>query len=131
MYYAGLRPEEAIAVTLADCRLPSAGWGRLVLHRTLPQAGKRWADTGLNHDERGLKNRRPGDTRMVPLPPHLVAMWRESVTTFGTADDGRLLFSDAATSSATPPTTTSGAKPAPSPCHLPSPPPRSPSALTT
>ncbi|MFE1344383.1 tyrosine-type recombinase/integrase [Streptomyces sp. NPDC058757] len=94
MYYAGLRPEEAVAVTLPDCRLPSSGWGRLVLHRTLPQAGKRWTDTGLNHDERGLKNRRPGDTRVVPLPPHLVAMWRESVTTFGTADDGRLFFSE-------------------------------------
>jgi integrase len=41
MYYPGLRPEEAIAVTLPDCRLPSTGWGRLDLHRTLPQAGRR------------------------------------------------------------------------------------------
>ncbi|MFD5884527.1 tyrosine-type recombinase/integrase [Streptomyces sp. NPDC060334] len=94
MYYAGLRPEEAVAVALPDCRLPSTGWGRLILHRTLPQAGKRWTDTGENHDERGLKNRPPGDTRVVPLPPHLVAMWRESVATFGTADDGRLFFSE-------------------------------------
>ncbi|MEU8522219.1 hypothetical protein [Streptomyces sp. NPDC048577] len=94
MYYAGLRPEEAIAVALPDCRLPSAGWGRLIVHRTLPQAGKRWTDTGEYHDERGLKNRRPGDTRVVPLPPHLVRLWRESVTTFGTAEDGRLFFSE-------------------------------------
>ncbi|MER6999209.1 hypothetical protein [Streptomyces sp. NPDC000410] len=94
MYYAGLRPEEAVAVTLPDCRLPTRGWGRLVLHRTLPQAGKRWTDTGQNHDERGLKNRRPGDTRVVPLPPQMVRLWRESVTTFGTAEDGRLFFSE-------------------------------------
>ncbi|MCP3756972.1 site-specific integrase [Streptomyces sp. TBY4] len=94
MYYAGLRPEEAIAVALPDCRLPRTGWGRLIVHRTLPQAGKRWTDTGLYHDERGLKNRPPGETRVVPLPPHLVALWRESVTTFGTADDGRLFFSE-------------------------------------
>lgn len=94
MYYAGLRPEEAVAVALPDCRLPTTGWGRLIVHRTLPQAGKRWTDTGQYHDERGLKNRPPGETRVVPLPPHLVALWRESVTTFGTADDGRLFFTE-------------------------------------
>ncbi|MFE4669708.1 site-specific integrase [Streptomyces sp. NPDC056716] len=94
MYYAGLRPEEAVAVELPDCRLPTTGWGRLVLHRTRPQAGKRWTDTGEFHDERGLKNRPPGDTRVVPLPPHLVAMWREHVTTFGTAEGGRLFFTE-------------------------------------
>ncbi|MFD3676452.1 tyrosine-type recombinase/integrase [Streptomyces sp. NPDC058613] len=94
MYYAGLRPEEAIAVALPDCRLPQTGWGRLIVHRTLPQAGKRWTDTGDYHDDRGLKNRPPGETRVVPLPPHLVTLWRESVTAFGTADDGRLFFSE-------------------------------------
>ncbi|MFE1246804.1 tyrosine-type recombinase/integrase [Streptomyces sp. NPDC058741] len=94
MYYAGLRPEEAVAVALPDCRLPRTGWGRLILHRTRPQAGKRWTDTGEFHDERGLKNRPPGETRVVPLPPHLVAMWREHVATFGTADDGRLFFTE-------------------------------------
>jgi integrase len=94
MYYAGLRPEEAVAVALPDCRLPRSGWGRLIAHRTLPQAGKRWTDTGKYHDERGLKNRPPGETRVVPLPPHLVALWRESVQTFGTADDGRMFFSE-------------------------------------
>ncbi|MFE3857916.1 hypothetical protein ACFXPN_43100 [Streptomyces griseorubiginosus] len=31
---------------------------------------------------------------MVPLPPHLVALRRESVTGFGTADDGLLFFSE-------------------------------------
>lgn len=94
MYYAGLRPEEAIAVSLPDCRLPRTGWGRLIVHRTLPQAGERWTDTGHYHEERGLKNRPPGETRVVPLPPHLVTLWRESVTTFGTAGDGRLFFSE-------------------------------------
>jgi hypothetical protein len=41
---------------------------------TPSQAGKRWTDTGRYHDERGLKNRPPGETRVVPLPPHLVAL---------------------------------------------------------
>lgn len=38
MYYAGLRPEEAVAVALPDRRLPATGWGRLIAHRT-PAAG--------------------------------------------------------------------------------------------
>lgn len=94
MYYAGLRPEEAVAVTLPDCVLPAEGWGRVILHITRPQAGKKWTDTGNLHDERGLKSRPPGDTRPVPLPPELVALWRDSLDTFGTADDGRLFFNE-------------------------------------
>lgn len=94
MYYAGLRPGEVVAVTLPDCDLPAEGWGTAILHSTRPQAGKRWTDTGQLHDERGLKGRPPGDTRPVPLPPGLVALWTESIQTFGTADDGRLFFNE-------------------------------------
>ncbi|MBT2455332.1 tyrosine-type recombinase/integrase [Streptomyces sp. ISL-86] len=94
MYYAGLRPAEAVAVALPDCVLPAEGWGQVTLHRTLPQAGTRWTDTGRVHDERGLKNRPAGDTRLVPLPPQLVALWREHIDTFGTAGDGRLFFNE-------------------------------------
>lgn len=94
MYYAGLRPEEAVAVTLPDCVLPAEGWGRVILRITRPQAGKKWTDTGRLHDECGLKGCPPGDTRPVPLPPELVAQWRESVHTFGIADDGRLFFNE-------------------------------------
>jgi integrase len=97
MYYAGLRPEEAVAVALLDCTLPTSGWGRLVLHRTRPQAGKKWTDSGQNHDDRGLKSRPPGDVRIVPIPPPLVSIWRDSVQTFGTAPDGRLFFTERGT----------------------------------
>ncbi|GCB43198.1 hypothetical protein [Streptomyces sp. NL15-2K] len=81
-------------MTLPDCLLPTEGWGRVTLHITRPQAGKKWTDTGRLHDERGLKDRPPGETRPVPLPPELVALWRESIDTFGTADDGRLFFNE-------------------------------------
>ncbi|SCK59343.1 hypothetical protein H180DRAFT_05695 [Streptomyces sp. WMMB 322] len=94
MYYAGLRPEEAAGVVVTDCVLPTSGWGRLVVNRALPQVGKKWTDNGRRHDERGLKNRPAGETRVVPLPPHLVALWRESINTFGVADDGRLFFTE-------------------------------------
>ncbi len=30
----------------------------------------------------------------MPIPPHLVAVLREHLATFGTADDGRLFFSE-------------------------------------
>lgn len=94
LYYAGLRPAEAVAVCEADCGLPQRGWGEVVLHRTLPPAGKKWTGTGQAHDVRGLKSRPPGDARMVPLPPQLVAIWRQSLDTFGIADDGRMFFNE-------------------------------------
>ncbi|MFF6871291.1 tyrosine-type recombinase/integrase [Streptomyces sp. NPDC012450] len=94
MYYAGLRPAEAVAVTLPDCDLPATGWGTAVLHATRPSVGKKWTDSGRNHDLRGLKSRPPSDTRVVPLPPELVRLWRQSVDTFGTADGGRLFFNE-------------------------------------
>ncbi|MER5752608.1 site-specific integrase [Streptomyces sp. NPDC002088] len=94
MYYAGLRPAEAAGVSLPNCVLPAEGWGQVTVHRTLPQAGKRWTDTGRAHDERGLKGRPADDARSVPLPPELVALWRASIDAFGTADDGRLFFNE-------------------------------------
>lgn len=94
MYYAGLRPAEAVAVSPPDCDLPAAGWGSAVLHATRPSAGKKWTDSGRNHVLRGLKSRPPSDTPAVPLPPELVRLWRESVDTFGTAEGGRLFFNE-------------------------------------
>ncbi|MFJ4688254.1 tyrosine-type recombinase/integrase [Streptomyces sp. NPDC088789] len=94
MYYAGLRPAEAVGVTIQDCHLPNEGWGLATLHRTRPTVGKKWTRTGEVHDDRGLKNREPEEVRPTPLPPKLVAIWRESIDTFGTADDGRLFFNE-------------------------------------
>lgn len=94
MYYGGLRPAESTAVALQDCYLPAEGWGMANLHRTRPVVGKRWTKTGEVHDDRGLKNRDPEEVRPTPLPPQLVAIWRDSIDTFGTADDGRLFFNE-------------------------------------
>lgn len=77
-----------------DLDLPESGWGSAVLHRTRPSVGKQWTDTGDIHDDRGLKNRPSEDVRRVPLPPQLVAVLAEHLATFGTADDGRLFFSE-------------------------------------
>jgi len=90
LYFAGLRPAEALGLRLQDCHLPESGWGRLIISRSKPQANKRWTDTGKAHDDRGLKHRAQGEGRVVPIPPELVAMLREHIDEFGVHKDGRL-----------------------------------------
>ncbi|MEN1887968.1 site-specific integrase [Streptomyces mirabilis] len=94
MYFAGLRPAEAIGLAEADLTLPEQGWGAVLLHRTRPSVGKQWTDSGESHDDRGLKNRPAEDVRRVPIPPQLVVILREQLDTFGTAADGRLFYSE-------------------------------------
>ena len=90
MYYAALRPAEAVALHQDDCHLPVTGWGRLVLTRSLPETGPRWTDSGSTHEQRGLKLRPAAEVRTVPIPPVLVEILREHIAEFGTAEDGRI-----------------------------------------
>ncbi len=90
MYYAGLRPAEAVALKATDCELPDKGWGRLILAESMPVATKRFTDSGERHDKRGLKQRDPNAVRIVPIPPRLVAYLRAHIDEFGVASDGRL-----------------------------------------
>ncbi|MFI2299125.1 tyrosine-type recombinase/integrase [Actinacidiphila glaucinigra] len=94
MYFGGLRPAEAVGLAETDLTLPATGWGSALLHRTRPSVGKLWTDSGESHDDRGLKNRPAEDVRRVPIPPQLVAIFREHLDAFGVADDGRLFFSE-------------------------------------
>ncbi|MFJ7203003.1 tyrosine-type recombinase/integrase [Streptomyces sp. NPDC098789] len=91
LYYAGLRPEEAVALRVADGTLPEMGWGELLAHRAEPEVGSQWTDDGKVHETRQLKGRAVGDTRPVPAHPALAAILRELVA----RDDlkpGDLLF---------------------------------------
>lgn len=91
LYYAGLRPGEAMALRPVDCVLPADGWGELLLPRSMPEvSGKHYSDSGTKHQVRPLKRRRVEDVRPVPIPPVLVAALRDHVAEFGTAADGRL-----------------------------------------
>jgi integrase len=90
LYFAALRPAEALGLREGDCYLPESGWGELTLVRSRPQTNKRWTDDGTTHEERGLKHRADVDTRRVPIPPELVTIIREHIAEFGTAPDGRL-----------------------------------------
>lgn len=90
LYYAGLRPAEAVGLRLSDCHLPESGWGTLTLRETRPVSGKQWTDSGERHDRRGLKAREADTDRPVPIPPVLVAILQAHLKEFGTAKEGRV-----------------------------------------
>lgn len=94
LYFAALRPAEALGLREQDCDLPAKGWGRLTLAKSRPQAGKRWTDSGRLHDDRGLKHRAEDEPRGVPIPPVLVKILREHIERFGVAKCGRLFRSE-------------------------------------
>ena len=94
MYYAALRPGEAVALRQQDCSLPETGWGLLTLEKSRPEVNQRWTDTSSAHEERGLKHRPTTETRRVPIPPELVAILRQHIDTFGVTSDGRIFASD-------------------------------------
>lgn len=47
LYYARLRPAEAISLREADCQLSERGWGTLTPARTLPVTSKKWTNDGV------------------------------------------------------------------------------------
>ncbi|MFF3640342.1 tyrosine-type recombinase/integrase [Streptomyces sp. NPDC002564] len=94
LYYAAVRPGEALGLRRTDCFLPDNGWGRIELAETRPTAGKAWTDSGEAHDRRGLKQREAGEIRTVPIPPPLVRLLLDHIKEFGTAPDGRLFSSE-------------------------------------
>lgn len=91
LYYAGLRPAEARALTVTDCTLPTSGWGRAVLRGSRQTSGAAWTDDGVPDEQRSLKHRANTEVRHVPLHPDLVAILRTHLADFGTGVDG-LLF---------------------------------------
>jgi integrase len=58
MYYAALRPAEALHLRIEECELPKKGWGWLRLTGSTQHAGQDWADGGTVREDRELKHRR-------------------------------------------------------------------------
>ena len=85
LYYAALRPSEAVALRETDCYLPSRGWGRIDLATSEPRAGRDWTDHGTARQARGLKHRAAGEIRSIPIPPALVALLRAHLKAYGTS----------------------------------------------
>ena len=99
MYYAGLRPEEAISLCADDIVLPAEArqdaqdddqWWELHLRAATPDAGGDWTDDGSQRERRQLKHRAEGDSRIVPVHPELIRILRDHLKQLGIAPDGRL-----------------------------------------
>ena len=74
LYYAALRPEEAVTLRRDNLILPAHGRGKVILTAACPRTGSAWTNTGNSHEPAGLKHRPDGAIRVVPIPPVLVSM---------------------------------------------------------
>ncbi len=92
LYYAGLRPSEAVLLTKDELELPDqdGGWGWLHLTDSAPSTGGAWNDTGERRERRQLKHRAAKEVRPVPVSPALARLLRKHMADHGTAPDGRL-----------------------------------------
>ncbi|MFF4419131.1 tyrosine-type recombinase/integrase [Streptosporangium sp. NPDC001559] len=104
LYYAGLRPEEAVGLCKANVTLPdlvwneetgqweepSNAWGELRFHTAAPDVGKEWTDEGTQREKRQLKHRAVGESRSVPCTPELVRFLRAHLAAYPPGRDGRL-----------------------------------------
>jgi integrase len=90
LYYAALRPAEAIALHAGSCHLPPQGWGQLTLTASRPRSARAWTSNGTPREPRSLKLRPEGAIRKVPIPPQLVRLLRRHLRNYGSAEDGRL-----------------------------------------
>jgi integrase len=106
MYYAGLRPEEAVNLRedniilpalvwdedAAQWEEPADYWGELRFSTATPEPGKDWTDDGANREERRLKHRAHGDSRHVPTAPPLTRLLRRHLQEFSGGPSGRVFF---------------------------------------
>lgn len=90
MYYAALRPGEAVDLRKEALALPESGWGELYLSTSAPAAGRSWSESGNRREPRQLKHRSVDEVRVVPSPPELTTILRDHLVEHGTTSDGRL-----------------------------------------
>jgi integrase len=106
MYYAGLRPEEAINLAADNVILRpqirdggsqewqdppgNEDWGELHICSATPDVGSAWTDDGSAREIRQLKHRAEGDSRIVPTHPELTRLLRQHLASFVTDTDSRL-----------------------------------------
>ena len=74
VYYAGLRPSEARALSVEDFDLPADGWGSVEVHAAVQDEGNTWGSA----DEQ-IGTTKTATDRVVPIPPKLVDLVREYI----------------------------------------------------
>jgi integrase len=90
LYFAALRPEEALNLRKSNLSLPEAGWGEIHLEKAAPEIGEEWTDSGVRGEQRGLKHRHDDAGRIVPCSDELTEILHWHLEHHGTAPDGRL-----------------------------------------
>ncbi|WP_335991683.1 tyrosine-type recombinase/integrase [Glycomyces sp. MUSA5-2] len=94
MAYAGLRPEEVVALRKGDFTLPAEddleAFGEFRLHRAEPSVTARYNDSRRRRARRRLKHRAEKTVRVVPIHPQLVRRIREHISRFGFGPNGEL-----------------------------------------
>jgi integrase len=92
MYYAALRPEEALHLREDEYERPSreGGWGWFHLSGATVAVGNGWGDAEDTIEDRALKHRAKTATRDVPVPPALCGLIERHMATFPAGSDGRL-----------------------------------------
>ena len=92
LYYAALRPEEALHLREEDYERPGSagGWGWLHLTGATVSVGVGWADGDGAIERRGLKHRAATATRDVPVAPPLAELLDRHIGAYPPAADGRL-----------------------------------------
>ena len=104
IYYAGLRPEEAVNLRKDNITIPSLvrnndtgeweepadDWGELRFCSAAPEAGAEWTDNGARREQRHLKSRPVGEWRRVPTAPPLTRILRAHLHQVGAGPDGRV-----------------------------------------
>ncbi|MER5391910.1 hypothetical protein [Saccharopolyspora sp. NPDC002686] len=88
MYFAALRPEEAVALQEHNLDLPKEGWGEIFVDGANPHAGRHWTGTDKAREPRGLKSRARDEGRPVPCPPELTALLRRHLATYEPGENG-------------------------------------------
>jgi integrase len=92
MYYAALRPEEALHLREDEYERPKrkGGWGWLHLTGATVAVGNDWSDDDGTIEHRGLKHRGRTTTRDVPAAPALCTLLDQHITTYPAGSNGRL-----------------------------------------
>lgn len=78
IWLAGLRPSEVLALRKGDLVSDGHGGHELIVSRASVPCGTNYSNTGASKDEKGLKWRAVGVTRVVPVPKELA----ESISTY-------------------------------------------------
>ncbi len=102
IYYAALRPEEAVnlrkeSITLpplvrhaitGEWEEPGDNWGELQFCSAATEIGAEWTDAGSRREHRQLKARAQGEWRHVPIAPPLTRILRVHLDQMGGSSDG-------------------------------------------